>query len=358
MAVISLTGVTVEFDSTKGLDHINLRVEPGEVLSIIGPNGAGKTTLLRVMAGLQRPSSGLLSFRGRAVTDTELPEFRRRVTMVFQKPILFGTTVFNNVAYGLRIRGVPETEVEQRVTAALEEVGMDGLAGRQARTLSGGEQKRVALAMATVTQPDVLLLDEPTAYLDRDGVALVDDLVRGFRREGRVAVAIATHDILRVAHLSDQTLFLDAGRIRAKGPTREVIREELESLAFGDLTSNLFRGTVVENGTGTESGHRLSRVRIGHATSIDVVTDKSGDVTVRIPPEDIIVSREPVLSSARNSLRGTVTKIEAENSTVLLTVDIGIPLVALITKSSLERLKISQGDSVCVTFKASSVRVY
>ncbi|RLI61519.1 MAG: phosphate ABC transporter ATP-binding protein, partial [Candidatus Thorarchaeota archaeon] len=236
MAVISLTGVTVEFDSTRALDHIDLRVEPGEVLSIIGPNGAGKTTLLRVMAGLQRPSSGLLSFRGRAVTDTELPEFRRRVTMVFQKPILFGTTVFNNVAYGLRIRGVPETEVKQRVTAALEEVGMHGLAGRQARTLSGGEQKRVALAMARVTQPDVILLDEPTAYLDRDGVALVDDIVQCFRREGHVAVAIATHDILRVAHLSDQTLILDAGRIRAKGQTREVIREDLESLAFGDLT--------------------------------------------------------------------------------------------------------------------------
>ncbi|RLI62333.1 MAG: hypothetical protein DRO93_01690 [Candidatus Thorarchaeota archaeon] len=235
---------------------------------------------------------------------------------------------------------------------------MDGLAGRQARTLSGGEQKRVALAMATVTQPDVILLDEPTAYLDRDGVALVDDIVRRFRREGHVAVAIATHDILRVAHLSDQTLFLDAGRIRAKGPTREVIREELENLAFGDLTSNLFHGTVVENGTGIEGGHRLSRVRVGHAVSIDVVTDRSGDVTVRIPPEDIIVSREPVLSSARNSLRGTVTEIEAENSTVLLTVDIGIPLIALITKSSLEKLKISQGDSVCVTFKASSVRVY
>ncbi len=356
LAVISLEEITVRFDGVNAVDRANLALERGESLALVGPNGAGKTTLLKVMAGLLVPTSGLMRYKDKPVTTESIDDLRRHATMVFQKPVLFGTTVFKNVAYGLRVRGVPEPDVQERVIEVLKSVQMDTFAERQARTLSGGEQKRVTLAMALALEPEILLLDEPTAYLDSTGSRLIEDLINRLRRERNIAIVIATHDLFQVARLTNRAAFIERGRISKVGPSITLIRDELESIVFSDSTCNIFNGTSERDST--THGLQHTTIVLGDGIRIEALTDRSGNVVVRIPPEDIVISPEPVLSSARNTLHGIIKKIDREDSVVRVTVDVGVDLTATITESSLERLHVKRGDKVCVTFKASSVRVY
>ncbi|MHA1770634.1 MAG: ABC transporter ATP-binding protein [Candidatus Thorarchaeota archaeon] len=355
LAIVEVRGVTVQFDRAKVLDSVSLELNRGEALALIGPNGAGKTTLLKVLGGLLTPTTGEVLFRGKEIGEETVDDLRRHATMVFQKPVLFGTTVFKNVAYGLRVRGLSEQEVRERTLEALKLVRMEEYVDRQARSLSGGEQKRVTLAMSIVIEPEILLLDEPTSYLDSEGVRIVEEFIRTVKSQKQTAIVVATHDLLQAVRMTENTALIEAGRLGAIGPSTRLVREELESIAFSTNDYNVFHG-VAENGM--DSGRRLVKIRLDEAVMIEALAEKVGPVTVRIPPEDIVVSREPVLSSAKNTLRGTVKHIEIDDSIVRLTIDVGIDLVVIITRSSLDTLNVREEDMVYATFKASSVRVY
>jgi len=180
-------GVTV-------LDIPVLELKSGEVLSLIGPNGAGKSSLLLVLARLI-PASGTLRFKGQDIhRNTGVLDYRRRIAMVFQEPLLLDTTVFDNVAAGLKLRGMKRREIGDRVIAALAQFGISHLARRHARTLSGGESQRTSLARAFAIQPEIVFLDEPFSSLDpptREG--LIEDLHR-ILKETKTAAVMATHD--------------------------------------------------------------------------------------------------------------------------------------------------------------------
>ncbi len=354
--MIELVDVTTRFDTTTALEGISLEIEPGESLALIGPNGAGKTTILKILGGLLMPSAGEVRFDGDLARGEVLEKLRLHATMVFQKPVLFGTTVYKNVAYGLRVRGLPENQVSERVLDALGLVQMEDFADRQARNLSGGEQKRVNLAMAIAIDPQILLLDEPTSYLDALGTKIVEGFIQRIREERQTTVVIATHDLFQAVRLTERAAVLEGGQLCQVGPSSQIIREEVEALIFSDQECNVFHG-IAKNGT-SEGERHLTKIELGEAVTIEALTDTTGEVTVRISPEDIIVSREPVLSSAKNTLRGVIRAIDVDDSIVRLTVDVGIDLVAIITKSSLNLLSMAVGDRVYVTFKASSVRVY
>jgi tungstate transport system ATP-binding protein len=212
------------FGGRQVLKNICLDVRRGEILSIIGPSGAGKTTLLKLMNLLLHPDRGKIFFDG---VDTDVDEKRRRLLrremgMVFQHPALFDTTVFNNVALGLRIRSYPAEEIRKRVEGALSYVGLRGFAKRKASSLSAGEAQRVSLARALVLEPKLLLLDEPTANLDPANVLQIEETVRRVNLEKGVTVVIATHNLLQAKRLSDRVAFLWMGELVEVGETREV----------------------------------------------------------------------------------------------------------------------------------------
>jgi tungstate transport system ATP-binding protein len=190
----------------------SLRIEAGELLCLVGPTGAGKSTLLRLLAGLERPATGRLRFGDWSLDRGELPlETRRRIGLVFQRPLPLAGTVRANVEYGLRLRGLRRETA--RVQAALAQLGLAALAPRDARTLSGGETQLMALARALVLEPEVLLLDEPTAHLDPARVALVEGAVRDFRGRRAATVVWATHQLFQARRVADRVALLLDGRL-------------------------------------------------------------------------------------------------------------------------------------------------
>lgn len=222
MVLLELKGIVKEYDGVPALKGINLRIRRGRSLGIVGPNGSGKTTLLKLMAMLDKPTSGKIFYEGIEVTDDVASDLRGKITMVFQRTVFFDTTVYENVAYGLKIRGLSEAKVKRRVVRALNMVGLRDHAERMAKKLSGGEQQRVALARALVLEPELLLLDEPTANLDPTNTKIVETIIK--KTKGKSTVVLATNDIFQAVRLSDQIACLQNGRLAAEGGANEVFK--------------------------------------------------------------------------------------------------------------------------------------
>jgi len=213
-----LEGVTKAYGDRTVLEVPELEIHRGEVFGIVGPNGAGKSTLLRLLNFLELPTSGDIIFEGVRLNGRKPPlEVRRRIVAVFQRPILLNRSVAANVAYGLKIRG--ERDVRRRVQQVLRLVGLEGLAHASARTLSGGEAQRVALARALVLNPQVLLLDEPTANLDPYNVRLIEDIIRRVNREQGTTLVLVTHNVFQARRLAHRVAFLLEGRLVEVAPS-------------------------------------------------------------------------------------------------------------------------------------------
>jgi tungstate transport system ATP-binding protein len=223
-ALVSVRDVRVRRRGETILDMAALDVWPGDVLAVVGPNGAGKSTLLQVMALLLAPEAGTVRFAGALAEARRNPvPVRRRLAMVFQEPLLFDTSVFDNVATGLRLRGVAREEVRERVGVWLDRLGIGHLAGRPARTLSGGEARRVSLARALVLEPELLLLDEPFGALDYPSrQALLADLPP-LLAAARATTVLVTHDPTEAQALASRALALQAGRVVAAGAVADVL---------------------------------------------------------------------------------------------------------------------------------------
>ncbi len=203
------------------LKEINLRVMRGEVMALIGPTGSGKTTLLRLINLLEEPTTGRIMIEDQdisALSERGKITVRRRMAMVFQKPVMFKADVENNVSFGLRMRGKGDSA---KVREALAMVGLSGYERRDANTLSGGEMQRIALARALILQPQLLLLDEPTANLDPKSVDAIDRLLEGLAK-GRTTVILATHNMQEAHRLADRVAVLQEGRLTAIGHPDEI----------------------------------------------------------------------------------------------------------------------------------------
>lgn len=211
-AIYALQALTKSYQGRQVLQIDRLEIQSGEILSVVGPSGAGKSTLLRLLNFLEPPTSGYVRFAGHRFNGRQpVPvKVRRQVTTVFQRPILLDRSVRGNVRYGLRLRG--KRDSSSTVDDVLEEVGMDDLAGQQARRLSGGEAQRVALARAMVLNPRVLLLDEPTANLDPYNVGLIESIIRRLNETQDVTIVLVTHNVFQARRLADRVLFLLEGR--------------------------------------------------------------------------------------------------------------------------------------------------
>lgn len=214
----SLRALTRRHGTRTILSVAELSLEAGRIYTLTGPNGAGKSTLLQILAFLQPPSGGELLYRGERVvwSNGALRRLRREVTLLHQAPYLFASTVFSNVAFGLKARGIGGDELRERVSRALELVGLAGFEGRKARELSGGEAQRVAMARALALRPTVLLLDEPLANVDRESAAILDGLIPTLPDAG-TTVILTTHDPEHPDRLGGETIHLVAGQIAERG---------------------------------------------------------------------------------------------------------------------------------------------
>ena len=260
-AMVEVEGVNKRFGGTAAVEEIGFKLARGRFLTILGPSGSGKTTLLRMIAGFVRPDAGTIRVHGRTVAD--LPPHRRNVGMVFQRLALFPhMTAFANVAYPLRMRGFARDEIPARVADALRLVRLEGFERRRPHQLSGGQQQRVAIARALVFEPDLLLLDEPLAALDRK---LRDDMQLEFRRIQQttgVTTINVTHDQREALVMSDEIMVMDQGRLQQHSSPEETYRRPANRFVAGFLgVTNFIPGRIValdgEMATLEVNGHRL-----------------------------------------------------------------------------------------------------
>jgi tungstate transport system ATP-binding protein len=356
-SLVSARDLSVVFGEQKTLDIPALDVAQGEALVVIGPNGSGKTTLLRCLALLTKPTTGILKYAGEPVTTPKQAlDLRRRLAVVFQEPLLLNTGVWENVILGLRMRRVPKPAARARAEKWLGMFGVGHLLKRQAKTLSGGEAKRVSLARAFALEPEVLYLDEPFAALDSPTRASLLADFEGILRETRVTTVMVTHDRNEALMLADQVAVLIAGRIRQMGKPEEVFNYPVDEEVAGFVEAgNILKGSITRQDGG------LAAVRI-EAGEIEVVTNLSVDtrITACLPHEDVTLTLQDAAwpqSSARNRLPGKVTRMLPMGSQMRVAIDCGFPLVALITRRSWEGMGLREGQKVVATFKASSIHL-
>jgi tungstate transport system ATP-binding protein len=341
-------GVTV-------LDISGLEVFQGQVLSLIGPNGAGKSTLMLTLAGLLKPARGSILFRGEPITDGGFA-YRRHIAMVFQEPLLFDTTVFENVAAGLRIRGLGRSDIARAVPDYLERFGISHLAKRSARKLSGGEAQRTSLARAFVTRPEVVFLDEPFSALDLPTrESLTDDLERILRETHTTAIA-STHDQTEALRLADRIAVVNGGKIAQIGPVAEVMNRPADEFVASFVgVETVLPGRVVR----ITDGVFTAAVAGGGEIAAVGQPAIGASVICCIRPEHVTLSPKSVLlnTSARNVFVGTIEKITPLGLFSRVRLDCGFDLVSYVTRQSLEELALAEGKEVTASFKATAVHV-
>lgn len=352
MPTVETQNLCKEYAGKKALEDVNFRVENGEIFVVMGPNGAGKTTLLRILDLLDEPSSGMILFDGSALNDSarDRQALRRRIGMVFQQTVLFNTSVFNNVAYGLKVRGKNGKNIEKRVKETLKIVQLEGFENKNALKLSGGEAQRVALAQALVTEPELLLLDEPTANLDPRNVSIVEEALSWVNKEKKTTMVIATHNMFQTETLAKRAALLLEGKIVKVGAPQEIFTLPSKLLASYARLENVFSGVSKVTGEGT------SLVDVGDGLQIETAFEKTGNTTVFVRPEDIILSLNPIVSSARNSFEGRIVEISDLGAIVRLRVKAGRDFTVQITKRSFNDMQLNINSKVFLAFKASSVQ--
>jgi tungstate transport system ATP-binding protein len=350
---LSALGLQVRRGGRLLLDLPRFELPRGEVTALIGPNGAGKTTLILQLALLEHPDAGEVLFDGVPARNHELA-LRRRMAVVFQEPLLLDRTVAANVETGMRLRGVPGVERRMRRDRWLARFGVSALSQRAPRTLSGGEAQRVSLARAFALEPEVLLLDEPFSALDQPTrEAITGDLASALAETG-VTALVVTHDRDEAARLGQRVAVMIRGRVTQTGTPQDVFG------APADEDTAAFVGieTMVPARVIGREGDLVRLVAASH--EIEGIAPGIFDrALICLRPEDVVLSGggEDVDDSARNRLSGRVTRIVRSGADARVEIDCGFPLIARITRRSLDDLALEAGSSVVASFKATAVHL-
>jgi len=316
----SLSKLIKAYDGRVVLDIPDLKIDRNIIHGLLGPNGAGKTTLLHLLAFIETPTSGRMRFNGEPVKPTEsyLQQLRRDVVLVDQQPILFTTTVYKNLEFGLRIRGVAKKQRQLMIAKALELVGMESYTHARAWTLSGGETQRIALARAIILKPDILLCDEPTASVDTENQAIIIRILKQISREENMTVLFTTHDRLQAVALADRLLHLDHGRLT-------------------DIPSeNIYNATCRPK----DSHHIICDIQGILCLTMPVKRQnaRQGNFRIMIHPERLsIADADKTGVRPRTNaqwLTGDILQITAERSKRRIIVDVGVPMTLLVESDS------------------------
>lgn len=330
-----IKNLTKIYAGRKVLDIAELGFEKGKVCGLLGPNGSGKTTLLEILGFLLVPTAGEVVYDSRKViySETFLQRLRRHVVMVEQQPILFTTSVFKNVEFGLRIRKVPKERRKKIVYEVLDLVGMREFAEARANRLSGGETQRVAIARALACAPDVMLFDEPTSNVDIENQIAIEAILRDINTQKGISVIFTTHDRIQATRLSDRIIFLFNGK---PAPS---------------ISENIFGGRIGTDSNGTKYCLIHDKVRLA------VCTEKTGYVKVSVDPKAIKVLRSKDAPSGDHRFAGHVMQLTDEGAQVRALVDIGIPFTIMLSREEYKRAPILTGEQVAVFCSPESVEV-
>jgi len=329
MADVVIQHISKDYSGTTVLDDVSLEIRSGEFITLLGPSGCGKTTCLRIIAGFVEPTAGKVMMRGRDLTS--LPAHKRNIGIVFQSYALFPShTVYENVAFGLRVRKVPRKEIDERVRKMLETVRLEAFADRYPSQLSGGQKQRVALARAVVIKPDVLLLDEPLAALD---LKLREDLqieIRRIQKVLNITALFVTHDQGEALRMSDRVAVMRAGRIiQIDTPARVYSRPVNRFVARFVGSTNLFDACVI-----AREGEGRYRVRLDKG-GIELLVDgpqsrhcgEGNPCTLAVRPEEMKIGGD-----GANVLRARVVNIQysGPHTRIDLATEGGEPFFALL----------------------------
>ena len=347
--MIELSGVSYSAGEFN-LKDISFSVRNGEILVILGPTGSGKTVLLELIAGFRYPHAGSIRIGDTEIND--LPAEKRNIGVVYQDYLLFPhLDVFENIAYGLRTKRLQKSFVEARVYKIATMLGIEHLLRRKVKRLSGGEQQRVALARALIIEPNLLLLDEPFSAIDPGTKESLMRELSSTLSGWEIPVIYVTHDQIEAAEIADKIAVMNEGMIVQMDSPENVFSAPKSEFVAGFMgTRNIFKGIAKRTDGITEVD--ISGVRIFSSIAME------GEVHVTIRSEDIIVSKRPLDSSARNSLRGKIISVSEKGPIINVTADFGIEITASITKESFRQMQLSLDDEVYFTFKAPSVNLF
>ena len=359
MAFLSLNNLSKTFGATRAVERVSLAVEAGEFFGLLGPSGCGKTTTLRLVAGLEEADGGTIEFDGRDVT--RVPAERRGFGMVFQNYALFPhLNVAENVAFGLRVRGMSKADAARKVSAALELVQLAGYERRRIEELSGGQQQRVAIARAVAIEPKLLLFDEPLSNLDAALRGRTRTELRELVRRLKLTALYVTHDQEEAFAVCDRICVMGAGRVLQTGTPRELY----ERPATVEVARFLGRNNLIRAGRLTSNRERIARFKTvdgGHALGVDVggasLPPIDQTCVLAIRPEHLRLSKAgggAAAGGGENVLRATVREVSFTGATTGVTLDAaGLSLEALVLK----RERFEPGEECAVELPPEQLRL-
>lgn len=349
--VLKIENLTVRFDSFT-LEKISLNVYREDYLALLGLSGAGKTVLLEALAGMVKPAEGRIKMNGRDITRETIQ--KRKIGLVYQDLSLFPHfTVYNNIAFPLRHQSVSKKEKKQIIHELAEKTGSSHLLHRYPGTLSGGEAQRVALARTLASDPEILLLDEPLSNLDVKLKAGLRAVLRNIHQSGKTVIHV-THDFMEAATLANKVAVVENGRLVQQGTPEEVFRHpKTEFVARFSGIKNLFLCEIIRE----PKSSGLQIASISNGLQIKFIAEKTEAAGyIMIPQDDIIVSEEPLESSALNRIQGVIKELYRSGNGLEIIVDAGVEFVVSVSRQSSEQMHLQPGKEVWLGFKASAVK--
>ncbi len=308
--IIDLKDIHVTFDGEQVLDGLDLSIKDKEFITLLGPSGCGKTTTLRIIAGFLEPDEGELIFEGRDISG--VPAYKRQVNTIFQRYALFPhLNVYDNIAFGMRIKKISEDEIKKSVKEMLSLVNLEGFEKRRINTLSGGQQQRVAIARAIANKPKVLLLDEPLAALDLKLRKDMQKELRNIQRQLGITFIFVTHDQEEALTLSDRVVVMDKGKIQQVGTPQDIYNEPQNAFVADFIgESNILDGVMLKDFSVNFSGQTF--------VCLDKGFEENEPIDAVVRPEDV-----DIVEKSKGMLTGTVTSVDFLGVHYEIIVDIG-----------------------------------
>lgn len=324
------------YGSRTVLDIPELDFDKEAIYALLGPNGSGKTTLLEILSLLLPPTSGSINYKDIPIDfkANNLTALRREIVMVQQNPVLFTTTVYKNLAFGLKVRGVPKRERDRIVEGSLDLVGMGKFLHAEAHKLSGGETQRVAIARALTCTPKVIFFDEPTSNVDVENQIAIERILTEINTQKKISVIFTTHNLTQASRLSRRVISLFEGR------------------KVSSMYENLFSGKII----GEENGEQICLIQ--DKIKISLKTVKEGRVRLAIDPLKITILADQGPPDAKNIFKGAIVQLTDEGEQIRAVAEIGLPLNILLPKTLLKEVSVNIGDSVKIYCPPEAVQIF
>lgn len=359
--MLKLDSISKTYGENRILNSISVDIKKGEIFTIIGSSGQGKTTILRIINLLEKPDSGSIFFDGNSISGKDAAftlKSQRRMGMLFQQPSVFHDTVFENIAKGLRYRKFPEPEIKHLVREMLEEISLTGYENRKAVTLSGGEKQRVALAAVLVTEPDLLILDEPTSNLDPVSAKKIEDLVIEYNKYRNTTVILATHNLMEAQKISDRMAVMISGNfVQIADPVTLFQRPVSKDVAELIGINNVFTGVILSNSGKTVIKTGTLEVVITPNREIAEILEQT-QIYWAVRPEEIRITNEKPEDFEGNYFKAIVRDMKVYGIICLLIVETNrISFAAQVTLHSKNYSNIKSGSEVFISWDYEAVHV-